>query len=150
MAKRNKEERSEKARQLRARYGFTDSHSQGQILAVWILAAKLPNSDLNFAVDFWVVRKSSPRISANPFLDPQGFLDFSKGQGIEGQVSLRDIGFDWVSTGSSGWPSHLHPPGHDRWSVVTDWAQIFGANPSTFDKTPWRIVQQILLLTATF
>ena len=28
--------------------------SQGQILAVWILAAKLPNSDLNFAVDFWV------------------------------------------------------------------------------------------------
>ena len=27
---------------------------QGQILAVWILAAKLPNSDLNFAVDFWV------------------------------------------------------------------------------------------------
>ena len=26
----------------------------GQILAVWILAAKLPNSDLNFAVDFWV------------------------------------------------------------------------------------------------
>ena len=28
--------------------------SQGQILAVWILAAKLPNSNLNFAVDFWV------------------------------------------------------------------------------------------------
>ena len=27
---------------------------QGQIIAVWILAAKLPNSDLNFAVDFWV------------------------------------------------------------------------------------------------
>ena len=27
---------------------------QGQILAVWILAAKLPNSDLNFAVDFGV------------------------------------------------------------------------------------------------
>ena len=27
---------------------------QGQILAVWILAAKLPNSDLNFAVDFLV------------------------------------------------------------------------------------------------
>ena len=24
------------------------------ILAVWILAAKLPNSDLNFAEDFWV------------------------------------------------------------------------------------------------
>ena len=28
--------------------------SQGQILAVWILAVKLPNSDLNFAVDFGV------------------------------------------------------------------------------------------------
>ena len=28
--------------------------SQGQILAVWTLATKLPNSDLNFAVDFWV------------------------------------------------------------------------------------------------
>ena len=27
---------------------------QGHILAVWILAAKLPNSDLNFAVDFSV------------------------------------------------------------------------------------------------
>ena len=27
---------------------------QGQILAVWILATKLPNSNLNFAVDFWV------------------------------------------------------------------------------------------------
>ena len=27
---------------------------QGQILAVWILAAKLPNSDLNFAVDLYV------------------------------------------------------------------------------------------------
>ena len=27
---------------------------QSQILAVWILAAKLLNSDLNFAVDFWV------------------------------------------------------------------------------------------------
>ena len=27
---------------------------QGQVLAVWILAAKLPNSDLNFAVDLWV------------------------------------------------------------------------------------------------
>ena len=29
-------------------------NSQGRILAVWILAAKLPNSDLNFAVDFLV------------------------------------------------------------------------------------------------
>ena len=27
---------------------------EGQILAVWILAAKLPNSDMNFAVDVWV------------------------------------------------------------------------------------------------
>ena len=27
---------------------------QGQTLAVWILAAKLPNSHLKFAVDFWV------------------------------------------------------------------------------------------------
>ena len=32
--------------------------SQGQILAVWILAAKLPNSDLNFAVDFWGIFSS--------------------------------------------------------------------------------------------
>ena len=29
-------------------------HCQGQMLAVWILAAKLPNSDVNFAVDVWV------------------------------------------------------------------------------------------------
>ena len=28
-----------------------DPNCQGQILAVWILAAKLPNSDLNFALD---------------------------------------------------------------------------------------------------
>ena len=28
--------------------------NQGRILAVWILAAKLPNSDLKIAVDFWV------------------------------------------------------------------------------------------------
>ena len=28
--------------------------SQGRILAVWILAPKLPNSDLKIAVDFWV------------------------------------------------------------------------------------------------
>ena len=27
---------------------------QGRILAVWILAPKLPNSDLKIAVDFWV------------------------------------------------------------------------------------------------
>ena len=33
---------------------FASWKSQGRILAVWILAAKLPNSDLNFAVDFWV------------------------------------------------------------------------------------------------
>ena len=31
-----------------------NTNDQGQILAVWILAAKLPNSDLNFAVDFCV------------------------------------------------------------------------------------------------
>ena len=31
---------------------FARSYSQGQILAERILAAKLPNSDLNFAVDF--------------------------------------------------------------------------------------------------
>ena len=28
--------------------------NQGRILAVWILALKLPNSDLKIAVDFWV------------------------------------------------------------------------------------------------
>ena len=28
---------------------------QGQILTVWILAAKLPNSDLDFAVDFFLL-----------------------------------------------------------------------------------------------
>ena len=33
---------------------YEKAFSRGQILAVWILAAKLPNSDLNFAVDFWV------------------------------------------------------------------------------------------------
>ena len=72
------------------------ANSQGQILTEWTLAAKLPNSDLNFAVDFWVhffprvfsprkkarikstkkspakftqgfVRKNSPRISAETF-----------------------------------------------------------------------------------
>ena len=30
------------------------SFGQGQVLAGQILAAKLPNSDLNFAVDFWL------------------------------------------------------------------------------------------------
>ena len=34
-------------------YLFLDNY-QGRTLAVWILAAKLPNSDLNFAVDFLV------------------------------------------------------------------------------------------------
>ena len=38
-------------RQTQAR---STAKTQGRILAVWILAAKLPNSDLNFAVDFWV------------------------------------------------------------------------------------------------
>ena len=33
---------------------FYYSNSQGWIFAVWILATKLPNSDLNFAVDFLV------------------------------------------------------------------------------------------------
>ena len=42
--------------------------TQGQILAVWILAAKLPNSDLNFAVDFW-----------GGFFPP----DFSKEKGLK-------------------------------------------------------------------
>ena len=72
---------------------FTTEY-QGRILAVWILAAKLPNSDLNFAVDFVFyfssffskekgpkkstkkspakftqdfVQKNSPRISAEAF-----------------------------------------------------------------------------------
>ena len=31
------------------------TNNQSQILAVWILAVKLPNSDLNFAVDVCVV-----------------------------------------------------------------------------------------------
>ena len=35
-------------------WGGGASFPQIQILAVWILAAKLPDSDLNFAVDFWV------------------------------------------------------------------------------------------------
>ena len=40
-------------------------NSHGQILAVWILAVELPNSDLNFAVDFWVdVFLSFPRKKA--------------------------------------------------------------------------------------
>ena len=75
-----------------ARHHFS---GQGRILAAWILAAKLPNSDLNFAVDFLVdffllfyprkkarekstekspvkvtrdfVQKNSPRISAEAF-----------------------------------------------------------------------------------
>ena len=40
--------------------------SQGRILAVWIFAAKLPNSDLNFAVDFLVdfIHLFSPRKKA--------------------------------------------------------------------------------------
>ena len=54
-----------RAMRLRFGYGFEscdangppnvkNSNNQGQILAVWILAVKLPNSDLNFAVDVWV------------------------------------------------------------------------------------------------
>ena len=55
---------------LCSRSGFC----QGQIPAVWILAAKLPNSDLNFAVDFLVdffllffPRKKAPK---NPPKNP--------------------------------------------------------------------------------
>ena len=55
---------------------------QDQILAVWILAAKLPNSDLNFTVDFGVdffllfsprkkARKNPPK---NPPQNPPGTL----------------------------------------------------------------------------
>ena len=40
--------------EMRKKMGETWIESQGQILAVWILVAKLPNSDLNFAVDFLV------------------------------------------------------------------------------------------------
>ena len=36
------------------RRGGQKVRPQGRILAKWILAAKLPNSDLNFAVDFLV------------------------------------------------------------------------------------------------
>ena len=32
----------------------SETNPQGRILAVWILAPKLPNSDLKIAVDFWV------------------------------------------------------------------------------------------------
>ena len=44
---------------------------QGEILAVWIFAAKLPDSDLNFAVDFWVdfsscfLKEKGPEKSTN-------------------------------------------------------------------------------------
>ena len=37
------------------RWGCRTTNRQGRILAVWILAPKLPNSDLKIAVDFWVV-----------------------------------------------------------------------------------------------
>ena len=60
---------------------------QGRILAVWILAAKLPNSDLNFAVDFSVdffflffprkrARKNPPQNSPGTLFGniPLGFL----------------------------------------------------------------------------
>ena len=77
------------------RLGVPRGVSRGQILEVWILAAKLPNSDLNFAVDLgWIFppplfprkrptknppqnsplnspgnpfQKNSPRISAEAF-----------------------------------------------------------------------------------
>ena len=47
------------------RYFWAFLFCQGQILAVWILAAKLPNSDLKFAVDYWVdfsKKKRPPKI----------------------------------------------------------------------------------------
>ena len=70
---------------------ISDRLNQGQILAVWILAAKLPNSDLNFAVDFGVdlfllfspretaQKKSAKKSPANPPRNlsrkvPLGFL----------------------------------------------------------------------------
>ena len=79
-------------RESPTRRSCTSKNCQGQILAVWIFAAKLPNSDLNFVVEFWggifrpvfpkergpkkfppppkkkaKFRKNSPRISAEAF-----------------------------------------------------------------------------------
>ena len=46
--------RSTQAPTIKAVRGTAASKGQAQILAVWIVAAKLPNSDLNLAVDFWM------------------------------------------------------------------------------------------------
>ena len=48
--------------------------NKGRILAVWILARKLPNSDLNVAVDFWV--EIFPPVSPLSFLVLLEFLVF--------------------------------------------------------------------------
>ena len=45
--------------------------AQGRILAVWISAAKLPNSDLNFAVDFGVDFSSCFSKEKGPTKSPQ-------------------------------------------------------------------------------
>ena len=48
------------------RSSFQWKKGQGQILAVWILATKLPNSDLNFAVDFFLLFFPRKKAWKNP------------------------------------------------------------------------------------
>ena len=61
---------------------------QGQILAVWILAAKLPNSDLDFALDFLVAFSS-----CFSELFEMGPVQFSRPRGVA-EIGLlnRDLG----------------------------------------------------------
>ena len=102
-------------------------NSQGQILTVWTLAAKLANSDLIFAVDFWVyfsswvlsmkkVPKStqkSPRnlfgkvsnLCRGPFLNklPPSFVDSALCQWEKQTNPQRIVGPRGVYRQGRGW-----------------------------------------------
>ena len=96
---------------------------QGRTLAVWILAAKLPNSDLNFAVDFFVdffllffprrkARKNPPK---NPPQNsprtlfgkiPLGFLHCCRSLFLKIRSTLKCFPFSsWFS--GRGWGQQL-------------------------------------------
>ena len=101
---------------------------QGRILAVWILAMKLPDFDLTFAVDFWVdfflrlyprkkARKNPPK---NPLQNspgtligkiPLGFLQKPFLEKASGPNRVRGRGWEGrVQRGRSDWEGSVAPP----------------------------------------
>ena len=72
---------------------FTGTFSQGEILAVRILAAKLPHSGLNFAVDFGV-DFFSWFFSPNAFI-PKQTLSLQGAQNVRLQLQFFSLGAAW-------------------------------------------------------